>query len=190
MPSSGMKLPAIATALLLVVVSAAPATASPGDRRLDIDVLSSRADQVTGSDALIRVSAGARSKLDRVRLTRNGVDVTGSLTADPATHTLTGVVGGLREGWNVLIAFGPGMFPAVKFVRDHGNGPIFSGPRQYPFLCRTESADLGQPVVDNQEGQGYRVLDAAGAVTGWSRDCGAAAPVHDRLYRATNGQFK
>ena len=53
MPSSGMKLPAIATALLLVVVSAAPATASPGNHRLDIDVLSSRADQVTGGDAVV-----------------------------------------------------------------------------------------------------------------------------------------
>ncbi|WP_203910603.1 DUF6351 family protein [Rhizocola hellebori] len=185
-----MKLPAIATALLLVVVSAAPATASPGNHRLDIDVLSSRADQVTGGDALIRVSMGAHTKMDKVKLTSNGVDVTASLTADPAARTLTGVVGGLREGWNILIAFGPSAFPAVKFVRDHGAGPIFSGPRQYPFLCRTESADLGQPVVDNQEGQGYRVLDATGAVTGWSRDCAAAAPVNDRLYRASNGQFK
>ncbi len=190
MSSSGMKLPAIATALLLVVVTAAPATASPGHHRLDIDVLSSRADQVTGGDALVRVSVGAHPKLEKVKLTRNGVDVTASLTADPATRTLTGVVSGLREGWNLLVAHGPGAFPAVKVVRDHGSGPVFSGPRQYPFLCRTESAELGQPVVDNQEGQGYRVLDAAGAVTGWSRDCGAAAAVTDRLYRGSNGQFK
>jgi hypothetical protein len=133
---------------------------------------------------------GARTKLNKVKVTRNGVDVTASLTADPAAHTLTGVVDGLREGWNVLIAYGPSAFPAVKILRDHGTGPIFSGPRQYPFLCRTESADLGQPVVDNQEGQGFRVLDAAGAVAGWSRDCAAAAPVTDRLYRATNGSFK
>ncbi|HCU50764.1 MAG TPA: hypothetical protein DGG94_13355 [Micromonosporaceae bacterium] len=179
----------MATAILLVVVSAAPATASPGGHRLDIDVLSSRADQVTGADALIRVSAGSHSNLADVKVTRNGVDITGTLTPDPAAKTLTGVVSELREGWNTVLAHARRSFPAIKFLRNHGVGPIFSGPRQYPFLCRTESAGLGQPIVDNQTNQGFRVLDESGTVIGWSRDCTANA-VHDKLYRATNGQFK
>lgn len=189
MPSSGMKFPAMATALLLVVISAAPASAAPSGQRLEIDVLSSRADQVTGGDALIQVKAGPRADLDDVKVTSNGTDITALLTPDPAAHTLTGVVDGLRDGWNLIVAHHKSGFPALKFLRNHGAGPIFSGPRQYPFLCRTESAGLGQPIVDNQEQQGFRVLNASGAVIGWSRDCDAA-PVHDKLYRATDGQFK
>jgi hypothetical protein len=30
-------------------------------------------------------------------------------------------------------------------------GPIFSGPQQYPFVCRTEQSNLGQPLVDNHD---------------------------------------
>lgn len=181
-----MKLFALATALVLVVVSAAPATAAPGGHRIHIDVLSSRADQVTGDDALIQVSFGSAQD---VRVTLNGADITASLTADPVAHTLTGVAGSLRPGWNVIVAQQRHGAPAFKLLRNFGAGPVFSGPRQYPFLCRTESAGLGQPLVDNQNQQGYRVLDAAGTVTGWSKDC-SAAPVFDRVYRAADGQFK
>ena len=33
-------------------------------------------------------------------------------------------------------------------------GPVFSGPHQYPFVCRTERAALGQPLVDNGDTRG------------------------------------
>ena len=51
---------------------------------------------------------------------------------------------------------------------------------QYPFACTTEDAGLGQPLVDNQIGEGVPVyeVDAAGEsirdedhIAGWSRDC-------------------
>ena len=32
--------------------------------------------------------------------------------------------------------------------------PLFAGPLQYPFLCMTEDAGHGQPLVDNDEGIG------------------------------------
>ena len=51
---------------------------------------------------------------------------------------------------------------------------------QYPFACTTEDAELGQPLVDNQKGEGVPVYeeDEAGEpirdeahIKGWSRDC-------------------
>jgi hypothetical protein len=95
------------------------------------------------------------------RVTLNGIDVTDSLTADG--NARAGLVTALRQGTNELRAGG----------------------------TRTEADGLGQPLVDNQDGQGMRVyrLDAAGARTadlaGWSRDC-AATTVVDMPYRSTS----
>jgi hypothetical protein len=184
-----------------VVVVLTPAAAAADDdllsgNRLHIEVLSSRADQVSGGDALVRVSLGTRVAADDVRVTLNGAEVTDALDPDPGGRSLTGVIDGLLDGSNLLRASAGIGRDASLTLRNHPiAGPIFSGPKQYPFLCRTEQAGLGQPIVDNQDGQGLRVfaLDAAGnkttQVIGWSRDC-AAATVVDRLYRATNGTFK
>ena len=55
--------------------------------------------------------------------------------------------------------------------------PLFAGPLEYPFLCRTFESGLGQPLVDNQRGEGIEVfkLTPAGKrtseVTGYSKDC-------------------
>ena len=186
-----IRLAAIAAGSVLVLATATPVLGNPNGHQLEISVLSSRADQVSGGDALIQVKVGSRTDLSDVKVRLNGSDVTGELTADRQTGTLTGVVDGLREGWNLLLASQRFGGTGIKLLKNHPiSGPIFSGPRQYPFLCRTEQQGLGQPVIDNQDGQGWKVKDAGGAVIGWSRDCGAAQPVSDRLYRATNGQFK
>ena len=174
----------------LTLTTAVPASArsEATGQRLDIEVLSSHPDQVSGGDALIRISLGSRVDPDTVRVTRNGTDVTGSLTVDGSS--LRGVVGGLRDGVNVLRASARKANTTTLALRNHPvSGPIFSGPRQYPFLCRTEQNGLGQPIVDNQQAQGMRVRGPDGAVVGWSRDC-AAPTVTDRLYRATDGTFK
>ena len=63
-------------------------------------------------------------------------------------------------------------------------GPIFSGPHQYPFVCKTIQAGLGEPIVDNQDGLGFRVLNPDGTTAGWSLDCSAHTVV-DYLYRST-----
>ena len=181
---------AFAGAVVLALTMAPPASAQPGPRReqLTITVLSSRPDQVSGGDALIRVSFDDRTRPGDVRVTRNGGDVTRAL--HPDGRSLTGVVAGLRNGVNVLRADVRHGRDASLTVHNYPiSGPIFSGPRQYPFLCRTEQNGLGQPIVDNQAGQGMRVPNADGTVAGWSRDC-AAATVVDRLYRATDGSFK
>ena len=186
-----IRLAAIAAGSVLVLATATPVLADPNGHQIDISVLSSRPDQVSGGDALIQVKVGAQTSLADVKLTLNGSDVTSDLTPDPQRHTLTGVVDGLHDGWNVLLAVQGFGSTRLMLVKNHPiSGPIFSGPKQYPFLCRTEQQGLGQPAVDNQAGLGWKVKDASGTVIGWSRDCNATQTVSDRLYRATNGQFK
>lgn len=50
--------------------------------------------------------------------------------------------------------------------------PAAAAEQQQPFICRTQESGLGQPLIDNQDGVGHPVLDAAtGKVVGYSRQC-------------------
>jgi hypothetical protein len=75
-------------ALLATAALTAPATAHDAD----IDVLSSRADQVSGGDALVRIDARHRRDL---RVTLNGEDI-----SDLFAHDDAALVDGLRLGRN------------------------------------------------------------------------------------------
>jgi hypothetical protein len=125
---------------------------------------------------------------------RNGDDVTGSLTPIPGEHALQGLVGGLELGENLLTVRcreSHHLVDRLTIINYPITGPIFSGPHQYPFVCKTTrpNNDLGQPLVDNQEGIGFPVFDAGGGVIGWSRDCSARDRV-SYMYRATNQSFR
>jgi hypothetical protein len=198
------------------LAAAPPVSGSPGapghGNRFTVTVLSGRADQVTGGDALVQVGLPDRVSADRVRVTVGGTDVTSVFGPSPAGDgTLVGLVGGLVEGQNLLRveATGPGPHgrPAELTLVDHPTGgPIFSGPQQQPFVCTTARGRfdgrmiLGQPIVDNQDhvgipvaaeaadgsypadGRGYPT--AAAQIVGWSKDC-AAETRYGYLYRST-----
>ena len=73
-------------------------------------------------------------------------------------------------------------------------GPIFSGPQQQPFVCKTQTqAGLGYPKVDNQDGIGMRLFaipgNQASPLIGWSKDCSVDTVV-DYQYRNTAGVFR
>lgn len=77
-------------------------------------------------------------------------------------------------------------------------------PPQYPFVCTVAREGLGQPKIDNQDGQGIPVAredangdypkdgrgypTAAAEIIGWSRDC-EVDPVVEYRYRSTGGQI-
>ncbi|MEV0380904.1 DUF6351 family protein [Nonomuraea sp. NPDC050643] len=171
-----MKAVVVLTVLASLVGAPAPAYASRAG--LALEVLSSRPDQVSGGDALVRVRQTRGAGL---RVLRNGQDVTSAF--ERTGDGLTGLVTGLAEGDNTITAVAWPYRESLR-VRNHSiAGPIFSGEHQYPFLCKTERSGLGPPAVDNQDGQGMRVAG------GWSRDC-FAATVEDRLYRSTDGTYK
>src|SRR5215217_2770154 len=105
------------TALLATAALSAPALAHD----VDIDVLSSRPNHVSGGDALIRVQSRHR---DDLRITRNGDDVTGAFDGRGI-----GLVDGLRLGRNRISAW-DGRHPVATLrIRNFPiEGPIFSGP--------------------------------------------------------------
>jgi Tannase-like family of unknown function (DUF6351) len=185
---------ACSAALVVAGLIAAPAGAHGGSHAVRISVLSSRADQVSGGDALVRVRA-PRGLLGKLRVLRNGVDVTSAF--EVRDGALEGLVDGLRLGTNELTAVHKSWRPMARLRVTNFpiTGPIFSGPQQTPFVCKTNQSQpplndsLGEPLVDNQTGEGFRVLDAGGATAGWSRDCSARTVV-DFLYRTTAGGWK
>ena len=154
-------------------------------KTVDLTVLSSQPNQVSGGDALVRVDAPP-SLIPTLRVERNGVDVTADFSDQGGA--LVGLVDGLALGKNELAVFGTTARPLAqrKLFNYPTTGPIFSGPHQEFFVCNTT---LGEPIVDNQAGQGFRVLNPDGSTAGWSLDCSANTTV-DYLYRTTTGSFQ
>ena len=75
-------------------------------------------------------------------------------------------------------------------------GPLYTGEQQYPFLCSTYESNLGQPLIDNQDGQGSAVFplkdgapDYEANPVGYSENCSILTRV-DYFYRATDGKFR
>ena len=66
---------------------------------------------------------------------------------------------------------------------------MFSGPHQEFFVCNTIQAGLGEPLVDNQQGKGFRVQNPDGSTAGHSLNCSANTQV-DYQYRTTGGSFQ
>jgi hypothetical protein len=163
-----------------------------------IRVLSSPPSMVTGGDALVQVQVPQTVPMHQATLELNGSDITSTLTRDDAARTFTGMVRGLRLGDNTLAADsngrGNGRPTATLTLKNHPvTGPIFSGPQQHPFVCKTQTQGLGWPTIDNQAGLGMRVYNTTGVpasgIAGWSANCSAPTQV-DFLYRTTGGSFQ
>jgi hypothetical protein len=174
-------------ALAIALVSASSVHA----KSIDLSVLSSRPDQVSGGDALVRVDAPP-GLLGKLRVERNGDDVTTDF--DREDGGLVGLVDSLELGENALTVFhnrASSAPPKERLTLENHpvTGPMFSGPHQRPFVCQTIQAGLGEPLVDNQDGDGFRVESPNGTTAGWSLDCSAEAQV-DYQYRTTGGQFR
>src|SRR5262252_4350546 len=92
------------------VLTAGAAAAAGSGGGLSIDALSSRADQVSGGDALLRVRLGPGTKADPrdFRVVAGDTDVTAAFHADPGGHSWTGRVSGLGLGWNTVRAHARG----------------------------------------------------------------------------------
>lgn len=110
---------------------------------LQLRVLSSRPDMVTGGDALVRVELPAGVTAADVKLTVNGADATKQLKADAAGRSLTGLVTGLNNGSNALTATAAKKSSAKLTLVNHPiTGPTFSGPQEQPFVCMTNQFKL------------------------------------------------
>jgi hypothetical protein len=119
--------------------NAAPKAAAPAASAISIKVLSSRADMVSGGDALIEVKAPKG-----VKLSLNGTDVTSALK--PNGKTMQGLINGLTVGANTLTATAGSAKATLKLTNYPITGPILSGPHMTPYQCETEESGLGRPL--------------------------------------------
>src|SRR5688572_24756606 len=104
------------------------ATAGTSAWALDIQVLSSFPELVTGGDALVRI--GGTTTAPTVTLA--GADVSSVFKADPKGG-FVGLVTGLKDGDNALQARA-GNDTASLTLKNHGiNATLFAGPQQTPF---------------------------------------------------------
>jgi hypothetical protein len=112
--------------------------------RLTLEVLSSRPELVSGGDALVKIS-GMRSA---PVVTVDGKDVSGVFKSD-AKGGWVGLVDGLKDGDNRLVAKAGGNEAALTLKNHPRNATLFAGPQQTPFLCENESHGLASAKDDS-----------------------------------------
>jgi hypothetical protein len=119
--------------------------ASAGDY-VRIEVLSNRADLISGGDALVAVAVPPGADASRLRVAVGKHDVTAAF-AVRADGRYLGRIEGLAIGENVVTAQLPDGRGAQISITNHPiGGPVFSGPQTKPFICYTERLGLGPPI--------------------------------------------
>lgn len=134
-----------------------------------VEVMSSRAEWVTGGDALIGIRPSESGAA--VRAILNGTDVSSAFRLDPTEPgRMVGLVSGLKVGANTLVVDNTGDTATVTLTNYPVTGPMFSGPHEAPYACQTATFRIypGGPFL--------------GAAT--DANCSAATRV-DYLYRNT-----
>lgn len=117
-----------------------PSYAAPRPR-LAVQVLSNRADLVSGGDVLARVRIPRTVRPRTVRVLLDGDDVTERFRVR-RDGTFTGLVTGLRAGRNRLVARAAGAEPDAVVVTNHpSGGPLFTGPVHAAYDCQDTAVD-------------------------------------------------
>lgn len=136
--------------LSLVLLIAAVTTAVADE--LAINVLSNRADLISGDDALVEVVVPANVATADVHVALNGVDVTSSFGLTVSGRFL-GLVTGLDLGDNDIEASvtAPTLHPSVVItVTNHPiGGPVFAGAQLQPWVCARKVATSVLVTVPN-----------------------------------------
>jgi hypothetical protein len=159
---------ALAAALVALAGGVAPIRAAAATRgSVTIDVLSNRADLISGGDALTRVTVPAGADAARVIVTVNGRRVSSLKPSSPTN--LTGLLTGLRNGANIVRAALPdGRGARLTIINHPSGGPVFAGPQVHPWIC------------DNASGGNGAAKD---------KQCDTA-PTYEYQYRAAPGVFE
>jgi hypothetical protein len=127
--------------ILVLVGLSVTASASNPSSALSLVVLSTRADLVSGGEALTQVVLPNGVSSDQIHLTLNGVDVTQEFALRPGGLD-EGLLTGLRVGTNTLLATRAGGTGAQLIITDHpSHGPLFSGPQIEPWTCLAGAVD-------------------------------------------------
>jgi hypothetical protein len=123
-----------------VLFGLTPAVSSAGAASLRVDVVSNRADLISGGDALVAVHSASPGE---TQVTLNGNPLASSTFHWRAT-TGEGLVNGLHVGRNVIAAQSAGRTARARIVDHPSGGPIFSGPQVKPWVCQNAGATDAQ----------------------------------------------
>jgi Tannase-like family of unknown function (DUF6351) len=162
--------------VLLALAIAGPAWADDDDdddrgHRGAIESLSTKPSYVTDGNVLVAVDVPRSVSPSRVEVELNGDDVTDAFSASGDPRRLVGLVEGLRTGRNELTASEDRRrgrdreFGELRLRNHSKDGPLFSGPRQTPFICRTTASGLAAPTdpvtcsAPTQVSYHYRAMD-------------------------------
>lgn len=126
----------------LWIASARPRAAAEA---LAITVLSSRVDMVSGGDALVEVRS-ATGVPQRATIAVNTRNVTLAFRVNGERKSLVGLVDGLADGRNTIVAKAGSQTARLELTNHPGTGPILSGEHLKPFVCKTLEAGLGEPL--------------------------------------------
>lgn len=110
---------------------------------LDVSVLSSRADMVTGDDTLLWV-VGADGPLT---FEVAGVALVAVTSAAPGGTIAR--LSGLQPGTQTVVISSGGATGAVELTVYPIVGPVFSGPHEDPYFCTTVANELGEPLDED-----------------------------------------
>lgn len=135
------------TAALALPVAQAAAKPPAGGGAVVLEVLSNRADLISGGDALVEVRLTDGAEPAGVRLWAGERAVTEAFALRP-NGRVQGVLDGLALGENVLTATLPDGRAAALTITNHPNGgPVFSGPQIQPWTCQSTAvnAQCDQP---------------------------------------------
>lgn len=174
---------------------------SPGDPpgsgnpqpALNLSVLSSSPEQVSGGSILVTVQGDAavvNTEIERLEFWLNDRRIEPSRLVR-RNDRFEILLDGLALGQNELelhhAEHGP--LDSISLTNHPITGPIFSGPHQYPFVCSV-AAELGkQPLVDTDDNTGFPVFDSNNSQIGLSKDCSIETYV-EFFYRAANNTYK
>lgn len=107
------------------------------DPELQIEVVSTRADMVTGGDALLQVDA---DQVDSVTVDGEAVDV----DFQPVDGASLGLVEGLPDGESTVAVSAAQKTAEIEVVNHPVNGPVFSGERLPMVTCTTDRYGLAE----------------------------------------------
>ncbi|MBV8982500.1 MAG: hypothetical protein JO086_16480, partial [Acidimicrobiia bacterium] len=141
----------VRTVVVVVVALVATTLAAPAlarsraaratPARPTIQVLSTRADLISGGEALVAIVLPPGTNPQTVKVRLRSTDVTNAFGVR-ANGQYEGLVTGLVVGANTLTAVLPGGATATQTLVDHAaGGPLFSGPQVQPWVCQNGSKD-------------------------------------------------
>jgi hypothetical protein len=131
----GWRIRGASALIALALIGVPSSTRAIGADALTINVLSNRADLISGGNALVEVVLPASVQPGDVSVDLNGTDVTSQFAVRP-NGKFEGLLTGLTLGLNVLKASLPDSTGASITITNHPeNGPVLSGPQIQPWTC-------------------------------------------------------